>query len=415
MKKLLMFVLLILLAVFLYLFLNFKDDYKVILNDIDLEFDINDYSIFGQFMHINACNSSKNLDLNVLELVLKNDKEEINIPSEFYYDDKGVCFNLTDNGLYLDDLKKGKYLLLVKKKDKYYTFNNKTKYSNLEYYTITKNKKNNKITLNFGELFNKKYLELNIKKSKLPSNVYDITIDPGHGGRDTGAIYTYNGNEYHESDFTLKVSLLLKNELENMGYKVKLTRDSDIYLEPYGESGRAVIPNLTNSKYSFSLHMNSSDGNQRFGGVEVYIPNMNKVELAKNISDSLSEFVGYSKNLSYRIDDGVYYKYFTKSDIELAKNAAVEEELIPYDIKENIPYMFMIREIGGISTGAYIDGRNKILNKYFDSNKTAEPYLIEMAYINYDQDLDTTINNSENYASNIADAIHKYFTNISQK
>ena len=415
MKKILIIIFLILLGTFGYIYYSYINNYKMILNGINSEFKINSYSIFGQFLNMNACIEEDINNIDDFELIFKNNKEEIKLNANFYKENNKICFEFKNDGLYLDNLKRGKYLLLVKENDKYYTLKNNTEYSDLEYYTVTKDNSNNKISTIFNKFSNKNYLEFKIKKVKLPNNVYDITIDAGHGGKDNGASFNYNNETYNESSFTLDVSLILKEKLEQYGYKVKLTRDSDVYLESYGENGRVVIPNLFNSKYSFSIHVNSSDGKQTYGGVEVYIPNTNKIELPKLIALNLSNIVGYSKNPTYKISDGVYYKYFTNYEIESAKKEWIEKGLEPYDIKENTPYMYMIREIGGINTNAYIDGRNDShgINPYYNSNLTAEPYLIEMGYINYVSDLSNLINRKEKFANGIADAIYKYFTNIS--
>ena len=50
-----------------------------------------------------------------------------------------------------------------------------------------------------------------------------VVIDPGHGGLDNGASV---GNIY-ESDLNLKISFALKEELENRGAKVYMTRTDD--------------------------------------------------------------------------------------------------------------------------------------------------------------------------------------------
>lgn len=52
-----------------------------------------------------------------------------------------------------------------------------------------------------------------------------ITIDPGHGGSDTGAIGP--GNVY-EKNITLPISMKLKCLLENAGAKVVMTRTTDV-------------------------------------------------------------------------------------------------------------------------------------------------------------------------------------------
>ena len=73
---------------------------------------------------------------------------------------------------------------------KYYTLENDSEYKDIEYFTLTKAGKNNKINIKFDkqDLDGKKYnyLGLTIKEEKLPDDVYDFVIDSGHGGTDSG-------------------------------------------------------------------------------------------------------------------------------------------------------------------------------------------------------------------------------------
>lgn len=421
MKKFLIFILIIIVVIFGYKYFMNKQNYlNTLLKEVEKEeFDIENYFIFGTHFSIEGC-IDKTID-NKLKLVLKNKDEEIEIDSIFNIEDNKTCFYLADKnneGIYLDDLNIGNYLLLIREeKDSeilYYTLSNETDYENLEYYTITKNNSNNKVSINFDEYKEINYVEFKVKEEKLPNQVYDITIDPGHGGKDIGASSKLGKNTYYESDLTLEISLLLKEELEDLGLKVKLTRDKDINLNPYGEGGRAVIPNEVKSKYSLSIHLNSVQGTMNYGGVEVYTSNDINYEFAQILASNLSEVVGYSKKAPYKISNGVYYTYFTKDDIEESDNSMLENDMKPYDIEEGIPYMYMIREVGGINTGAYIDGRNEYygLNTYYNSNHTAEPYLLELAYINYNSDLKKLVNNKEDFSSAISKSIKEYL-NIS--
>lgn len=417
MKKVLFILFIILLIIFGYIYFTYEQlkYYEKILNNVeDVEFNINYYSIFGTNLNIKGCINKK---LENPSLVLKNKKEEIVLENIFTYDEEMTCFNTgeyNNKGIYLDDLKQGNYILLVKDNEIYYTLNNNTKYEDLEYYTITKNNSNNKININFKKYKEKNYVNFIIEEAKLPSDIYDISIDPGHGGKDPGAIGKLDGKEYYESNLTLKVSLLLKQELEDLGFKVKITRDSDVYVAPYGKGGRALIPNDYNTKYSFSIHFNSDYGVMKYGGVEIYTPNDIDLTLATLLADNLSEVVGYSKNPNFKEKDGVYFKYFRQSDIDESNLSMKEEELLPYDIVLGCPYMYMIREVGGIHTYAYIDGRNDVygVNTHYNSNKTTEPYLLELAYINYPNDLSKALNNPELFSKAISKSIKEYL-NIS--
>ena len=65
------------------------------------------------------------------------------------------------------------------------------------------------------------YIKFSVAKAKLPASVYDISIDPGHGGSDPGAI----SGKYKEAEIAMKYSAELKQKLEDLGLKVILTRD----------------------------------------------------------------------------------------------------------------------------------------------------------------------------------------------
>lgn len=82
--------------------------------------------------------------------------------------------------------------------------------------------------------------------------VKTIIIDPGHGGKDTGA----QGKRANEKDIVLSVSKILKKELEKAGFNVKLTRDKDEFIE-LGE--RANLANRWDGDLFMSIHCNAID------------------------------------------------------------------------------------------------------------------------------------------------------------
>ena len=413
MKKVILFIIVLIIGIFAFFFYknNVEED-KVtdILDNVNEEFLVKNISIFGTHLNIKGCINQK---LDSLELVLKNKDEEIKLDSKIENNENETCFYTSDNNndsIYLDSLILGNYLLLVKSGDVYYSLKNDTSSKNLEYYTITRDDKNNKISIIFDRIEDNNYIEFKIEEKKLPKDVYDIALDPGHGGKDSGAVGKINGKEYYEKDSTLEVALLLKEKLENKGLKVILTRERDINLENYNKGGRAVIANQYKTKYSISLHLNSSTGNQKYGGVEVYIPNDIDLTLAKSLAKNIAYKFNYSKKQTNRLDDGIYFTYLDKNDIEESIKRMKDNDMKPYDMTEGAPYMYMIRELGGIHTHAHVDGRNDYygLNPYYNSNQTTEPYLIEMAYMNYESDLKKIINEPEVFASAIEKALTDY-------
>src|SRR6266446_4399834 len=64
-----------------------------------------------------------------------------------------------------------------------------------------------------------------------------VVIDAGHGGFDRGGI---PGQRVSEKDMTLDVARRLKSILEASGYRVVMTRDSDVFV-PLGT--RSAIAN----------------------------------------------------------------------------------------------------------------------------------------------------------------------------
>ena len=92
-----------------------------------------------------------------------------------------------------------------------------------------------------------------------------IFLDPGHGGRDSGAYY-YN---VAEKDLNMQVYHKLRKKLEELGYKVLTSRDSDIDVDFITERSRMV--NKTNSDIFISIHFNATgSAYSKSSGIQTY-------------------------------------------------------------------------------------------------------------------------------------------------
>ena len=92
-----------------------------------------------------------------------------------------------------------------------------------------------------------------------------IFLDPGHGGRDSGAYY-YN---VAEKDLNMQVYRKLRKKLEELGYKVLTSRDSDIDVDFITERSRMV--NKTNSDIFISIHFNATgSAYSKSSGIQTY-------------------------------------------------------------------------------------------------------------------------------------------------
>ena len=84
-----------------------------------------------------------------------------------------------------------------------------------------------------------------------------------------------------------------------------------------------------------------------------------------------------------------------------------------YNITNETPYLYMLRETGGRITHAYTDGRNQNgdKNPYYNSNIGVEAYLLELGYINNSRDLDIIKSEKKKYIDAIAESIDEHIKN----
>lgn len=440
-KSVVFFGMVVILAIVLYNFVfNSKetvaddfDNYNVLDTLQSENVEISKYTVYGTHLNIEGT-LEKTIDKNIVKsitLVLLDESgnEQANYNIDYSIDDNKINFSTAkkiNEGIDLESIKVGQYIFVLKivynntnveagseKSPEYYSLKNSTTYGDLEYYTITKSGKNNKIDIGFDKHINDdsitiNYMDISVVQTTLPNNIYDIVIDPGHGGNDSGAVK----DDYYESNIVLDYSLKLKKSLESLGLKVKLTREKDLYTDAYGDEGRAVIPNIVKSKYVFSVHLNSSEIPMTTGGVEVYSPTNANLDFAQLLADNIVKMANttYSPNSVDYVSDGVYVRNFTTSDIAESNADAKALGHAKYNISTATPYLFMIRETGGISTGAYIDGRNSKYdkNEYWNSNMGVEGYLLELGYMTCKSDLQNLLNNEEKYIEAITKSMKDY-------
>lgn len=325
-----------------------------------------------------------------------------------------------NSGIIIDNLQEGEYFLLLRLslnnsvEPRYYSFSNSSEYSLTDYYTITKENENRKATISFyDKTYDGKEYKLSsvkLEKASLPEEIYDIVIDAGHGGKDVGE----KTGGITEADLTLEYAKLLKESLEGKGYKVKLTRDDNntgtyTYTNMYDTNGRISLACASKAKLMISFHVNN--GKNNLTGFEIYSPCKSNLDFAVEMSNKINEksSISFSNNNSFKVHDGVYVKNFTKNVIKEYENTANKKGYEPYNITTDTPYLYTIRETGGIATGAYVDGRNKDYNKneYYNSNHGIECYQIELGYIK--TNLEIMKNEKENYITAITEAICNNF------
>ena len=124
-------------------------------------------------------------------------------------------------------------------------------------------------------------------KRGAPVCIKTVVIDPGHGGKDPGAI---SRKGVKEKDVNLKISRLLKKQLESKGFKVHLTRSTDVFLTL---RQRVEIAKERDADLFISVHANANR-NRKVNGVEVYY-------LAPKYFNSEARAIALAENSSLNI------------------------------------------------------------------------------------------------------------------
>lgn len=103
---------------------------------------------------------------------------------------------------------------------------------------------------------------------QLGLKIQTIMIDPGHGGKDPGAV----ANKILEKDINLKMSKIIGKKLEQKGFKVFYTRTTDVFV-PLEE--RTAMANAKDADLFISIHCNACQ-DKRAHGLELYYLNLAK-------------------------------------------------------------------------------------------------------------------------------------------
>ena len=198
--------------------------------------------------------------------------------------------------------------------------------------------------------------------------LYDVVIDPGHGGDDTGAV---NGI-YYEKNINLEQSLYEKARYEAHGLKVLLLREDDTYgtvmgnseWEPLDRKGFAVGYYSVVSKITYSNHHNSST-NPSSAGWEILVPasaTFDELSVEHSIASKWSEM--------YIEPIDPFYRVYTKDYETVTPFNKINGEMYSFD-----DYYAVIRipnklfnEKNVIFEGAYVNNNSDMYWYYKSGN-----------------------------------------------
>jgi len=212
---------------------------------------------------------------------------------------------------------------------------------------------------------------------------YTIVVDPGHGGRDSGA----RGNGYNEKDIALQVATRLANNLRQ-DYNVIMTRDSDFFVPL---DTRAKIGNDANADFFISIHLNSGSSSSANGTEVFYFSKKDQGSYATQVAKFENKVDG-----SY---GDVPFSDFILNDIFYRKNQKTSQA-IAESVLDGLINLTGLRRRGVFGANfAVLRGSN------------SPSILVELGFMNNYSDLShyLTPEGQERAASTIGDAIRKFF------
>ena len=110
-----------------------------------------------------------------------------------------------------------------------------------------------------------------------------LVIDPGHGGKDPGAINGKSQEKTINLNVALKMGKLIEDNCKNV--KVIYTRKTDVFVELYK---RADIANKAGADMFISIHTNSAKS-KTANGAETYLLGVEEKRTSANLNAALEE------------------------------------------------------------------------------------------------------------------------------
>lgn len=154
-----------------------------------------------------------------------------------------------------------------------------------------------------------------------------VVIDPGHGGKDPGAVY----KGLYEKTIVFKLAKKIKKLSKKYdSLEIKLTRDRDIFL-PLEE--RAAIANKMDGDLFISLHANAF-GDKNVGGLEIYHLDNTRSDYTTKLAMVENKVSNKNSMLNTILVD-MTMSYYVKDSLNYAKSLGLtlKKNLKPYKIR----------------------------------------------------------------------------------
>ena len=203
-----------------------------------------------------------------------------------------------------------------------------------------------------------------------------VVIDPGHGGKDPGAI---GFNNIKEKNITLSIAKELGKMVErNLGMKVVYTRQEDVFIPLWR---RTQIANNVDADIFISIHANAAIANSKVKGFETFLLRIGKTEDAIEVAKRENEAIKLEEE-SYQYTDFTDAKKIVAS---MTQNSAMKgSEYLADRIQINLDKRLDSKNRGVKQAGFHVlvgaSMPNVLVEVGFITNKEEEKNLSKNHY-----------------------------------
>ncbi len=227
--------------------------------------------------------------------------------------------------------------------------------------------------------------------------IHTIVIDPGHGGKDPGAI---GYGRLYEKNIVLPVALKLGKEINKRlpGTKVVFTRKTDVFIPLYQ---RTKIANEHNGKLFISLHCNWNPNNKA-RGFETFFLSADKDSRARDVVLKENESINFESKKERKRYQGVNFVLATMAQNAFIKHSQYLATVVQKAMTRKLSSIEM--KSRGVKQGAF----------WVMVGATMPNILVEMGFISNKHEARTLKRSATHtkLASAICDGVVKYKRDI---
>jgi len=229
---------------------------------------------------------------------------------------------------------------------------------------------------------------------KKPKKRYTIVVDPGHGGKDSGALG--GSRRYMEKTVVLQIAKKVRSHLKALGFRVYMTRNSNRFVK------LRVRTHYANRKHAdafVSVHANAVGGKRRYSaeGIETYYLQVTRSARSKRVASRENSVVLRAKD---RISKNVLLNLMTGPKIVMSNKMAID---VQRGMLRNTRAKFRSVKDNGVRPAPF----------WVLVGAQMPAVLVETGYITHPKEKKRLFNTryQEAIAKGIAEGISNYFAN----